>query len=133
MKHNIEDDLLNQNQSWSPDPAKLESMLSNAHQQADQIHSRRTKSITALALCFCIGLIYLGQPSDPSAKGESSTLPTDVAQHLPNTEPSESTFSEEEEENSIQALAQAEYFSSEDFDFIEDSAGFPWDQLLAEY
>jgi hypothetical protein len=130
MNHNFENDLVNQNQDWSPDPSKLEGMLSKAHQQADQIHSRRRKSITALTLCLCIGAVYFTQPA-------SIERPQAISNNTPISVSPEETIAaqpiESKAQESIEALAQTEYFSSEDFDFIEDDSSFPWDQLLAEY
>lgn len=131
MKHHLENDLMDQNQNWSPDSDKLAGMLSKAHQQADQIRSRRQKAIVALTLCFCIGLVYMGQPSQTA-----TSPPTTMADTSPNPSskaPLQEIAYTKEDNDSLEAIVQSEYLSSDDFDFIQDNSSFPWDRLLAEF
>ena len=136
MNNNFQNELKNQNSDWTPDPNKLGAMMSKAHQKADDIRSFRHNTVSALTVLLCCGLVWITQSTslpvepgkkDPQKVSSITTQPTSVITKAAKNK--KNSFSIEETQ-SMQALAEASLFATEDFDFIEESLSSHWALVL---
>ena len=136
MNSNFQNELRDQNSDWTPDPNKLGAMMSKAHQKAGHIRSFRHNTLSAFAVLLCCGLVWITQstslPIEPDKKDpqEVSSITTQSTSVITKTAKKKKNSFNIEETQSMQALAEASLFATEDFDFIEESLSSHWALVL---
>jgi len=139
MKHDLNKNLEAQKSEWSPSPDNVATMLNTAHHRAASIKSFRRKAIAAVSMVSIGGLLWLTQmPSqlpdtEPAKVIAQETKPVIKETLTKKAIDAEAKQEKKDERAMLLALADAQSFAMEDFDFIEETLTSPYSQLLADY
>ena len=134
MNDKFFNDLKQTGQTWSPAQADLDVMLSKAHQRAKDIHSFRRRSLSLAIITLSVGLlsfIMLPAPEAPSQK-PSPIVSVHKTQSASNVIQSTKTVYSKEERQLMLAVAEANSFHNDDFDFISEALTSSWSDLLSD-
>jgi len=133
MNHKFFSDLKQSSPTWSPEKADLETMLSKAHQRAKSIRSLRRRGLCLALTTLGVGLFSVLMPPTPDTPSEKNQpiAIVDQPQSTSNTLSATKTVYSKEERQLMLAVAEANSFHSDDFDFISEALTSPWSELLS--
>ena len=132
MNHKFFNDLKQSHPTWSPERADLEAMLSKAHQRAQSIRSLRRRGLYLALITLSIGLFSVLMPPTPKAPSEKihPIAIVNETQTASNILSSTKTVYSKEERQLMLAVAEANSFHNDDFDFISEALTSPWSEFL---